>query len=71
MDEGYFTTKTISTGKEQKIDLPPPVNNTASDTADLKIFQEEAIRAIAKKKAKLNDSEANHDQEAGNYLKII
>jgi hypothetical protein len=53
-DEGYLVAETVRTGRAQVIVLPPPVNDTTSDAADQKILQEEAVRAIAKQKAKLD-----------------
>jgi hypothetical protein len=38
LDEGYLFAKTIKTRKEQRIDLPLPVDNTVPDVADLKII---------------------------------
>ena len=40
-DDGYLVTETIRTGKEQKIDPPPPVDKMTLDAADQKIIQEE------------------------------
>jgi hypothetical protein len=55
-DEGYLIAKTVRTGKEQMIMLPPPINQSAADIEDQKIIQEKAIRAIAKQKAKLDST---------------
>jgi hypothetical protein len=55
-DEGYLVTETVQTGKEQIIVLLPAVNPNAADADDQKIIQEEAVRAIAKRKAKLDNA---------------
>jgi hypothetical protein len=55
-DEGYLVAETIRTGKEQIIVLPPAVNPNAVDADDQKIIREEAVRAIAKRKAKLDNA---------------
>ena len=41
-------------GKLQMIALPPPIDTTASNAKDQKIIREEAVQAIAKRKAKLD-----------------
>ena len=46
--------ETVRTGRAQVIELPPPVDQTAADAADQTIIREEAVRAIAKRKAKLD-----------------
>ncbi len=53
-DEGYLVVETIGTGKQQIIVLPPPVDANAMDADDQKIIREEAVRAITKRKAKLD-----------------
>lgn len=53
-DEGYLVSETMRTGKEQVIALPPATDALASDAEDQKIIREEAVRAIAKRKAKLD-----------------
>ncbi len=55
-DEGYLVAETIRTGKEQIIALPPAIDPNAADTDDQKIIWEEAVRAIAKRKAKLDNA---------------
>ena len=55
-DEGYLVAETIRTGKQQIIALPPPVDINAADADDQKIIWEEAVRAVAKKKAKLDNA---------------
>jgi len=55
-DEGYLVVETIGTGKQQIIVLPPPVDANAMDADDQKIIREEAVRAIAKKKVKLDNA---------------
>ena len=55
-DEGYLVAETMRTGKLQTIALPPPIDTTASDAEDQKIICKEAVRAIAKRKAKLDSA---------------
>ncbi len=55
-DEGYLVAETIRTGMEQIIALPPPVDTNAADADNQKIIWEEAVRAIAKRKAKLDNA---------------
>ena len=55
-DEGYLVAETVRTGKLQTIALPPPIDMLASDAKDQKIIREEAVRAIAKRKAKLDSA---------------
>ena len=55
-DKGYLIAETVRTGKLQTIALPPPVDTSASDAEDQKIIREEAVRAIAKRKAKLDSA---------------
>ena len=55
-DEGYLDVKTVRTGKLQTIALPPPIDTSASNAEDQKIIREEAVQAIAKRKAKLDSA---------------
>ena len=55
-DKGYLIAKTVRTGKEQVIALPPPIDPNTEDADDQKIIQEEAIRATTKQKAKLDNA---------------
>jgi hypothetical protein len=55
-DEGYLVTETMRTGKQQIIMLPPPINASAADTDNQEIIREEAVRAIAKREAKLDNA---------------
>ncbi len=55
-DEGYLIAETVRTGKLQTIALPPPIDTSASNAKDQKIIREEAVRAIAKRKAKLDSA---------------
>ncbi len=55
-DKGYLVAKTVRTGKEQRIVLLAPVDASAADADNKRIIQEEAIRAITKRKAKLNNA---------------
>ena len=56
LDEGYLVAETVRTGKLQTIALPPPIDTTASNAKDQKIICKEAVRAIAKRKAKLDSA---------------
>jgi hypothetical protein len=55
-DKGYLVAKTVQMGKEQTIALPAPIDQNAVDAADQKIIHNEAVRAIANCKAKLDDA---------------
>jgi len=55
-EEGYLVAETVRTGMEQVIALPPAVDPNSADADDQKIIQEEAVRAIAKRKAKLDNA---------------
>ena len=61
-DEGYLVAKTIQTGKEQSIPLPPPVDAIAPDKADLDIIQEEDIEKVCQEatEAKQGPEEGVH-----------
>jgi hypothetical protein len=39
----------VQTGKQQTINLPPPVDPNAPDKADLKIIQAEEVKLVAKR----------------------
>jgi hypothetical protein len=52
--EEYLVSEMVRMGKVQTIALPPPVNGSVADMKDQKIIQEEAIRGIVKRKAKLD-----------------
>jgi hypothetical protein len=56
VDEEYLVAKTVRTGKAQVITLPAPIDANAPDAVDQRIIREEAIRAIAKWKAKLDSA---------------
>jgi hypothetical protein len=55
-DEGYLVAETVRSGMEQVIMLPPAVDPNSADADDQKIIREEAVRAIAKRKAKLDNA---------------
>jgi hypothetical protein len=55
-DEGYLVAKTVRARKQQIIVLLPPTNTSAADADNQKIIREEAVRAIAKRKAKLDNA---------------
>jgi hypothetical protein len=48
-----ITAERVRTGKQQTIPLPDPIDARAKDTDNQKIIQEEAVRAVCKRKAKL------------------
>jgi hypothetical protein len=53
-DNGYLVAETIRMGKEQRSALSAPVVASVVDADDQRIICNEAIRAIAKRKAKLD-----------------
>jgi hypothetical protein len=53
-DEGDLVAKTVRMGKQQIIVLLLPIDASAVDADNQKIIQEEAVRAIAKRKARLD-----------------
>jgi hypothetical protein len=53
-EEGYLVAEMVRTGKAQTIALSPPVNASAADEEDQLYIQEETIRVIAMRKAKLD-----------------
>jgi hypothetical protein len=54
--EGYLVAETVRTGKQQIIALPPRVDPNAADKADLEIIQGENIKAVGKRRQKLEES---------------
>jgi hypothetical protein len=46
--------ETVWTEKEQTVSLPAPINQNAANAVDQKIIRNEAVRAIAKRMAKLD-----------------
>ncbi len=42
-DEGHLVAKTVRTGKQQVIGLPPPINQAGADVKDQKIIQKEGV----------------------------
>ncbi len=55
VDKVYLVAKTVTNGKAQLIALPSLIDTKALDIVN-KDLQEEAIRAIAKRKAKLDNT---------------
>ena len=55
-DEGYLVTETVRTGKQQTIDLPPPIDGNDPDVDDLKIVCAEEVKSVAKRRLKLEES---------------
>jgi hypothetical protein len=54
--EGYLVAKTVRTGREQIIALPPAVDPNAPDAADLAITSAEEVKTVAKRRLKLAES---------------
>jgi hypothetical protein len=55
-DEGYLVAETVRTGKQQTIDLPPPIDGNDPDAGDLKIVHAEEVKSVAKRRLKLEES---------------
>jgi hypothetical protein len=55
-DEGYLVAKTVRMGRQQIIVLPPPINASVADADNQKIIHKEAVRVVAKRKAKLDNA---------------
>ncbi len=55
-DEGYLVAETVRTGKQQTIDLPPPIDGNDPDADDLKIAHAEEVKSLAKRQLKLEES---------------
>jgi hypothetical protein len=53
--KGYLVTKTVRTGKAQKISLPAAVDVNLLDAVDLKIIWDKEMGTIAKRRSKLMD----------------
>ena len=54
--EGYLVAKTVRTGKKQIINLPPAVDESATDAEDQKIIRGEEVKTVAKRRLKLGDA---------------
>ncbi len=55
-DEGYLVTETVRTGKQQTIDLPPPINGNDPNAEDLKIVCAKEVKSVAKCRLMLEES---------------
>jgi hypothetical protein len=55
-DEGYLVAETVRTGKQQMIDLPPPIDINDPDAEVLKIVRAEEVKSVAKHRLKLKES---------------
>ena len=55
-DERYLVADTVRTGKQQTIDLLPPINENDPDADDLKIIRAEEVKSVAKRWLKLEES---------------
>jgi hypothetical protein len=55
-DKGYLVAETVRTGKQQTIDLPPPINGNDPNVEDLKIVHAEEVKSVAKRWLKLDES---------------
>jgi hypothetical protein len=56
LDEGYLVAKRVQMGKEQTITLPMPIDPNAANATDQKIIHNKAVKAVAKRKAKLDSA---------------
>jgi hypothetical protein len=54
-DEGYLVAETVRTGKQQMIDLQPPIDGNDPNADDLKIVRAEEVRSVAKHWLKLEE----------------
>ena len=55
-DEENLVAETVCTGKQQTIDLPPPIDGNDPDAEDLKIVHAEEVKSVAKRWLKLEES---------------
>jgi hypothetical protein len=55
-DKGYLVAETMRTGKQQTIDLPPPIDGNDPNAEDLKIVRAEELKSVAKRWLKLEES---------------
>jgi len=55
-EEGYLVAETVRTGKQQVIDLPPPIDGNDPNADDLKIVHAEEVKSVAKRWLKLEES---------------
>ncbi len=55
-NEGYLVVETVRTGKQQMIDLPPPIDGNDPNADDLKIVCAEKVKSVAKRRLKLEES---------------
>jgi hypothetical protein len=56
LDKGYLVTKRVWMGKKQTIALPAPIDPYAADATDQKIIRDKVVKAITKRKAKLDSA---------------
>jgi len=55
-DKGYLVAETVRTGKQQTIELPPPIDGNDPNVEDLKIVRAEEVKSVAKRRLKLEES---------------
>ena len=55
-DEGYLVAETVRTGKQQTIDLPPPIDGNDPNVDDLKIVHAVEVKSVVKHWLKLEES---------------
>ncbi len=55
-DEGYLVAETVHTGKQQTIDLLPPIDGNDPAVHGLKIVRAEEVKSVAKCRLKLEES---------------
>jgi hypothetical protein len=54
--EGYLVAKTVRTGSQQIIALPPAVDESAANVKDQKIIRAEEVKTVVKRQLKLEDA---------------
>ena len=55
-NKGYLVAKTVRTGREQIIKLPPAINPNAANADDQRIIRAEEVKMIAKRRLRLAES---------------
>ena len=54
-DKGCQVAETVRTGKQQTINLPPPINDMGPETEDLKIVGAKEVKSVVKRWLKLEE----------------
>ena len=55
-NEGYLLAKTVRTGREQIIKLPPAINPNVANSNNQRIIRAKEVKTIAKRRLKLAES---------------